>query len=36
MLTDDILFGMIILTLVGFVVMGLTLTLSAWGSPVRV
>ena len=31
MLTKDILFGMNILTLVGFVVMGLTLTLNRMG-----
>ena len=31
MLTEDILFGMNILTLAGFVVMGLTLTLNGMG-----
>ena len=31
MLTEDILFGMNILTLAGFVVMGLTLTLNRMG-----
>jgi hypothetical protein len=30
MLTQDILFGMNILTVAGFVVMGLSLTLHAW------
>jgi len=35
MFTKDILFGMNILTLAGFVVMGLTLTLNRMGRPVN-
>jgi hypothetical protein len=35
-LTRDILFGMNLLTLAGFVVMGLTLTLNRMGRPARV